>query len=146
MTAFNISNSTMSTILMQRSLADGVTSAPGGCLIGCWRRGQNDIVKKHEEGLRRWLDEMAQDQCGQSEEGVDSDGDFDADELENEEEIKGGEDVSSGLGHGVDMRGTARKRKRKRRSNATETRGPVPINMRAAAAKHLEAIACTRTT
>ena len=87
MRAFNISNSTMATILMKRSLADGVTSAPGGCLIGCWRRGQNDIVKKHEEGLRRWLDEMAQDQCGQSEEGVDSDGDFDADELENEEEM-----------------------------------------------------------
>ena len=100
MRAFNISNTAMSTILMQRSLADGVTSAPGGCLIGCWRRGQNDIVKKHEEGLRRWLDEMAQDQCGQSEEEVDSDGDFDADELENEEEIDGEEDVSSDFDHG----------------------------------------------
>ena len=105
MTAFNISNTTMSNILMQRSLADGVTSAPGGCLIGCWRRGQNDIVKKHEEGLRRWLDEMAQDQCGQSEEEVDSDGDhFDADELEDEEEINGGEDVSSGFDHGEHAR------------------------------------------
>ena len=104
MTAFNISNTAMSTILMQRSLADGVTSAPGGCLIGCWRRGQNDIVKKHEEGLRRWLDEMAQDQCGQSEEEVDSDGDSDADELEDEEEIHGGEDVSSGFDHGEHAR------------------------------------------
>jgi hypothetical protein len=100
MTAFNISNTTMSTILMQRSLADGVTSAPGGCLIGCWRRGANAIVEKHEEGLRRWLDEMAQDQCGQSEEGADSDGDFDADELDDEEEIDGEDDVSSDFDHG----------------------------------------------
>jgi hypothetical protein len=99
MRAFNISNIAMATIPMQRSLTDGVTSAPGGCLIGCWRRGQNAIVKRHEEGLRRWLDEMAQGQCGQSEEGVDSDGDFDADELEDEEEIDGEEDATGGFDH-----------------------------------------------
>jgi hypothetical protein len=57
-------------ILKDRSMLEGLLrrfSSPSGCLIDCWWRGDQEIVKRHQEGLRFCLLEMGQEDGEQEE-------------------------------------------------------------------------------
>jgi len=48
MEVYNMSNSKLATEMLERSKCDEFTTSPSGCLIGCRRRGERQIVEYHE--------------------------------------------------------------------------------------------------